>query len=47
LHLHWGEALDQLGERARAAQEYRYAQQLGLSDADKQITAHRLTAAVP
>jgi tetratricopeptide (TPR) repeat protein len=47
LHLHWGEALDQLGERARAAQEYRSAQQLGLSDADKQITAHRLTAAVP
>ena len=39
LHLHWGQALDKLGDHAQALEHYREAQELALSDADKQILA--------
>jgi hypothetical protein len=40
LHLHWGEALDKLGDHAQALEHYRAAQGLALSDFDKQTVAH-------
>jgi len=39
LHLHWGEALDKLGDHAQALKHYRAAQELALSDSDKQLVA--------
>jgi tetratricopeptide (TPR) repeat protein len=44
LHLHWAEALDRLGDRAKAMEQYRAAQELALSDPDKQIVARYLSA---
>jgi tetratricopeptide (TPR) repeat protein len=40
LHLHWGEALDKLGLHTQALEQYRAAQELALSDSDRQIVAH-------
>lgn len=37
LHLHWAQALDKLGERKAALQQVRAAQELSLSDADRQL----------
>jgi hypothetical protein len=47
LRLHWGEALDKLGDHARAAQQYRAARDLALSDPDQQAVARHLSSAVP
>jgi tetratricopeptide (TPR) repeat protein len=46
LHMRWGEALDKLGDRARAMQQYRAAQELALSDPDKQTVARYLSTGV-
>jgi len=43
LHLHWGEALDRLGDHAQALTQFRAAQQLALSDSDRQMVAHHVT----
>jgi tetratricopeptide (TPR) repeat protein len=40
LHLHWGEALDKLGDHAKALEQFRAAQELALSDSDRQTVAH-------
>jgi tetratricopeptide (TPR) repeat protein len=40
LHLHWGEALDKLGDHAKALEQFRAAQDLALSDSDRQTVAH-------
>ena len=42
LHLHWGEALDKLGDHAQALNHYHAAQELALSDSDKQMVAHHV-----
>lgn len=47
LHLRRGEALDKLGDRARAMQENRAARELALSDPDKQTVARYLSTGVP
>jgi hypothetical protein len=45
LHLHWGEALDRLGDRAMAIEQSRKAEGLALSDADRLTVAHYLSTA--
>ncbi len=40
LHMHWGEALDKLASHTQALEQYRAAQELALSDSDRQIVAH-------
>ena len=47
LQLHWGEALDKLGDHAQALKHYRAAQELALSDSDKQVVAHYIAALIP
>ena len=42
LHLHWGEALDKLGDHAQALEQYRAAQELALSDPDRQMVLHHV-----
>ena len=45
LHLHWGEALDKLGDHAKALEQYRTAQELALSDPDRQMVVHLVVTA--
>lgn len=45
LHLHWGETLDRLGDRAMAIEQFRRAEGLALSDADRLAVAHYLSTA--
>jgi tetratricopeptide (TPR) repeat protein len=44
LHLHWGEALDKLGNHAQALTQFRAAQELALSDSDRQRVARYVAA---
>ena len=44
LHLHGGQALDKLGDHAQALQQFRAAQELALSDSDRQMVAHYVAA---
>jgi Flp pilus assembly protein TadD len=44
LHVHCGEAVDKLGDHAQALKQYQTAQELALSDSDKQMVVHDVTS---